>query len=372
MKVPVNMIITVLICGAVLAGASQCRSESGSLEDKQEVIIYNTYGYSDGDQWVIPMRVYFLEQRQYMDRMLPRLYDVVRDIGREERVVFRHRITDFLADSKSGQSVVFIFRGDLEKKEFRIRDDEGGYPESNRNGITEGFLTLAKAHARQIMQAQEAEDGWLDIVVISDDHQGTGKVRLTASKGLSVISDIDDTIKITGMPMGRDFVVRKTFFEEYQAAPGMSGRYGEWHDAAFHYVSGTPWQFYRPLYRFLIHEAGFPPGTFHMKYTPKNFGSRVTWRQLRELITDEMVTHNQKLRQISDILSDFPDRKFILVGDSGERDPEIYREIASLFPGQVVEIYIRDVVNDRKRNPERLEGMTVIPAETFAREQTKE
>ncbi|TVR27681.1 MAG: DUF2183 domain-containing protein [Balneolaceae bacterium] len=59
------------------------------------------------------------------------------------------------------------------------------------------------------------------------------------------------------------------------------------------------------------------------------------------------------------------DFSFILVGDSGERDPEVYREIANRYPDQIKEIIIRDVINDRQINPGRLEGMTIIPAPTF-------
>jgi phosphatidate phosphatase APP1 len=46
----------------------------------------------------------------------------------------------------------------------------------------------------------------------------------------------------------------------------------------------------------------------------------------------------------------FPDRKVILVGDSGERDPEVYREIEKRFSNQVQEIIIRDVINDKEKN----------------------
>ncbi len=58
----------------------------------------------------------------------------------------------------------------------------------------------------------------------------------------------------------------------------------------------------------------------------------------------------------------FPKRRFILIGDSGEKDPEVYREIQRRFPAQVQEIMIRDVTNALANDPARLEGMTVIPA----------
>ena len=58
----------------------------------------------------------------------------------------------------------------------------------------------------------------------------------------------------------------------------------------------------------------------------------------------------------------FPKRRFILIGDSGEKDPEVYREIQRRFPAQVQEIMIRDCIDALARAPARLEGMTVIPA----------
>jgi phosphatidate phosphatase APP1 len=99
-----------------------------------------------------------------------------------------------------------------------------------------------------------------------------------------------------------------------------------------------------------------------MKQVSKNLLSADTWEDLKELVTNENVTFEQKVSQISEIMQRFPERKFILVGDSGEKDPEVYREIKKKFPNQVQEIKIRDVVNDREKNKSRLEGMTIIEA----------
>ncbi len=105
-----------------------------------------------------------------------------------------------------------------------------------------------------------------------------------------------------------------------------------------------------------------------MKSVRKNFLSINTWRGLRELATNEMLTYDQKIDQISQIMEHFPDRDFILVGDSGERDPEVYRHIKRNYPDQVEEVIIRDVVDHRNQNPDRLENMTIIPAPTITRE----
>jgi phosphatidate phosphatase APP1 len=53
-----------------------------------------------------------------------------------------------------------------------------------------------------------------------------------------------------------------------------------------------------------------------------------------------------KRRVIEPILGNFPQRRFVLVGDSGERDPEIYAGLERKYPEQVMRILIRDVTGE--------------------------
>ena len=93
-----------------------------------------------------------------------------------------------------------------------------------------------------------------------------------------------------------------------------------------------------------------------MKSVQKNLFSQSSWKDLTDLITNSEQTFDHKVAQISLIMMRFPRRRFILVGDSGEKDPEVYREIQAKFPEQVQEIWIRDIVNDRERNMTDLPG----------------
>jgi phosphatidate phosphatase APP1 len=81
------------------------------------------------------------------------------------------------------------------------------------------------------------------------------------------------------------------------------------------------------------------------------------------LLNDEG-TLEHKVSEISRLMERFPQRRFVLLGDSGEKDPEVYRRILEKYPGQVEQILIRDVVNDREPRPDRLKGMTIVPAPT--------
>jgi phosphatidate phosphatase APP1 len=56
--------------------------------------------------------------------------------------------------------------------------------------------------------------------------------------------------------------------------------------------------------------------------------------------------YEYKLAEITAILRTFPERRFALIGDSGEKDPETYGELARRFPEQIVKIAIRDVTDE--------------------------
>ena len=115
---------------------------------------------------------------------------------------------------------------------------------------------------------------------MSAGHRGSARVRLIEPRGLSLISDIDDTIKVTNIPAGHAVVIENTFYRPFVAAPGMAERYrGLGDETAFHYVSGAPWQLYRPLAQFIT-AAGYPQGSFHMKSVRKHLLTPGSWQDL--------------------------------------------------------------------------------------------
>jgi len=61
-------------------------------------------------------------------------------------------------------------------------------------------------------------------------------------------------------------------------------------------------------------------------------------------------SENFKVLKIREIINLFPSRKFLLIGDSGEKDPEVYSQILSNFPENIVGIWIRDVTGETKDN----------------------
>ncbi|CAO3654585.1 unnamed protein product [Mucor hiemalis] len=197
---------------------------------------------------------------------------------------------------------------------------------------TESIIELKKKSKYLTVEATFTEDeppfpGYIDII---DPY------------GISVISDIDDTIKVTDVLDGKDAILQNTFFRTAVEVPHMSEVYRNWasEGAHVHYVSNSPWQVFPALSEFIT-DKQFPQGSMHLRAV-----------SAQDLIIGKPGKH--KLEVIPRILRDFPHRKFILVGDSGEIDPEVYQQIYEEFPDQIIKIFIHDVSSQRAKNADRI------------------
>ncbi|KAJ1944776.1 hypothetical protein FBU59_002508 [Linderina macrospora] len=162
-----------------------------------------------------------------------------------------------------------------------------------------------------------------------------GVAHLVEPEGISVISDIDDTIKASNIIESKRIVLETVFARPLLAVPGMAELYREWYKlgAEFHYVSNSPWQLYPSLDGF-FHENQFPPGSAHLRtFDPNGLLS----------VSNFTGTPQMKRDTIEQLFSVFPRRKYIFVGDSGEHDLETYTDLARRFPDKVLRIYIRDL-----------------------------
>jgi phosphatidate phosphatase APP1 len=109
------------------------------------------------------------------------------------------------------------------------------------------------------------------------------------------------------------------------------------------YVSGSPWNLHDLIAEvFEIH--GIPEGPIRLR----DFGTSreaLFWKDTAE----------HKLDEIRAIFDRYPSLPFVLVGDSGEKDPEVYRTIVGEYPERVLAVYIRNVTSaGRERAIERL------------------
>ncbi|EXJ94073.1 hypothetical protein A1O1_02466 [Capronia coronata CBS 617.96] len=178
-------------------------------------------------------------------------------------------------------------------------------------------------------------------VLASDKLSATEDVLVTDSKGVSLISDIDDTVKHSGIASGAREIFKNTFIRELSdlTIEGVK----EWYTklasmgVQLHYVSNSPWQLY-PLLRNYFAMAGLPHGSFHLKQ----------YSGMLQGIFEPAA--ERKRGSLERILNDFPERKFILVGDSGEADLEVYTDVVLEHPGQIIGVFIRDVTTPMKRS----------------------
>lgn len=160
-----------------------------------------------------------------------------------------------------------------------------------------------------------------------------------------VVSDFDDTVAVTNV-LDKKALVKAALLEDEKSqpvVPGMSAFYGclrEAHQSppVFALVSGSPVQ-YAPRIQGFLARHGFGP-----------FGL-----YLRDLSPSTLADYKQPV--IRRLLQSMP-HPVVLVGDSGEADPEVYRQIASEFPGRVRATYIRDV--GRSADPARFREMVLF------------
>ncbi len=168
-------------------------------------------------------------------------------------------------------------------------------------------------------------------------------IQLIPAQGRSVISDIDDTIKLTGA-LSKSELLERTFGKPFEEVAEMSDLYRKLANeqgASFHYVSSSPWQLQPEIQSFLTTKK-FPLGSFHLK------SFRLKDSHVLNMFSDPVP---YKTEIIESILSDLPCRDFFLIGDSGEKDPEIYADIAKRFPNRISAIFIRLVPTHKMDDP---------------------
>jgi len=205
----------------------------------------------------------------------------------------------------------------------------------------------------------QTEDGWLQLEAEDPQLSNSphfGRALLVPERGISVISDIDDTIKHSEV-RDRKQLLANTFLREFRAVPETAEVYRIWQQAGamFHYVSSSPWQLFQPLERFL-EEQQFPTGTIHLRML------RLRDARLIRIFSSRS---ESKARAIEDLLKNYPQRKFIFVGDSGERDPEIYGTLARRYSNQVLHTFIREVPWHRQLQDRFAKAFRGVPAENW-------
>lgn len=250
----------------------------------------------------------------------------------------------------------------------RVRINIDGVPvQTVQVGDSETFEVPDSKQLKSSEYAISDESGYLDLVAMRELKPGRHDVSYTVGNRapvhstlytiardakVGIISDVDDTIMVTQVPTFWRAAYNTLLLNPRKrvSVPSMSVLYSKLHEmfpaAPFFYLSTSPWNLESSI-RHFIEYHGFPSGPLLLRdLDPRP----VTF-------IPSGVEH--KLEFIEQLMADFPDMKFILIGDDGQRDPTTYATISKRHPGRVIAIGIRQLrPGEAGSHLQKITGMT--------------
>ncbi len=222
---------------------------------------------------------------------------------------------------------------------------------SDVDGIVRGNFQRKKEWKREkdfvIFQLREEEG------VIPDKKQQQIPVFcFLSTHSMGMISDIDDTILIShATKIGKKFwlSIAKNAYTR-RPLPGISRLYKTFYNGGENpvfYVSSSDWNLYDMMQDF-IRYRDLPQGSLLMHDLSIN---------LKNFWKSGGGSHQHKLEKIEMLFSFYSGMKFVLVGDSGQKDPELYAEIIKKYPERVLAVYIREIKKDEAREKKLKEAV---------------
>ena len=198
-------------------------------------------------------------------------------------------------------------------------------------------------------EARTDRGGYIDVVVEASFEPGWRSVRLhregaapveapvrvlAPDMRLGVVSDIDDTVMVTALPRPLLAAWNTFVLDEHARSPvpGMAVLYERLvtahPDAPVFYLSTGAWNVAPTLTRFLSRNL-YPPGPLLL----------TDWGPT----TDRWFRSGQahKRATLERLAAEFPDVRWLLIGDDGQHDQEIYSEFAHAHPENVAAVAIR-------------------------------
>ena len=213
----------------------------------------------------------------------------------------------------------------------------------------EGYFVLELSGVEGLDPDPPPDGRWrqVELELLAPLRQGQNEVRVQApvltppaSAGFGVISDVDDTILRTGATdLFRN--LRTTLLNTAESRSPFAGvgafyralergRQDVPHNPIF-YVSSSPWNLYDLLERFLMHH-GIPHGPLFLRDLGFDRDKLLGGRH-----------EKHKSAMIERLFDFYPHLPFILIGDSGQKDTAIYRDVVRRHPHRVRAVYIRDL-----------------------------
>ena len=153
---------------------------------------------------------------------------------------------------------------------------------------------------------------------------------------IGIISDIDDTLLQSSITDWKT-AAQLTFLHNARTRKPLAGAAALYralqgkHNPIF-YVSSSPWNLYDLLEDFM-ELNGIPFGPIFLRDLGTDQGGKFL----------KSAGHGHKLERAKLLIERFPGLRWILLGDSGQADAELYAEAARTYGKRIAAIYIRDV-----------------------------
>ncbi|RDB19745.1 Phosphatidate phosphatase APP1 [Hypsizygus marmoreus] len=223
-----------------------------------------------------------------------------------------------------------------------VKVDIGGCNKQIRlpgtSGLPDLGMVLANVSAGACGNARE----FIAKVDISsvDSRTFSASVFPSPNSGFGVISDIDDTVKITNV-LDTLAVAKSTLIDDPEPVAGMPELYASLaqslNSPQFIYVSGSPFQLYPFLNEFIDTTYSASKGPIFLQNL-----TLVDIPSLLDFASSDGV-FEYKVAMVDRIHGMYPGKKFLTVGDSTQMDPETYGEAFRKYGDFIACIWIRRV-----------------------------
>ena len=304
-----------------------------------------------------PFRYFFSKFKRRIGKLDLVRMEIFLAFGNERVIFIKGRLVEAYKQSKPSEKNTALqnFLGTLRRyagnsvSDGRIILQYQGIKEtlvSNEEGLFETQLTIGAP--------DNGKPDIANLTLIEDEGITAEKktievniTRISENHPTGIVSDIDDTIVISHatslgkklwLSISKNAYTRRPF-------PGVSEFYDllskNGQDPVF-YVSSSDWNLFDLIQDFLDFRA-IPKGPILLKDPHVS---------LKNIWKSGGGNHDHKLEKICQLMSLFPNMEFILIGDSGQHDPELYTRIIEKFPDRVKAVYIRRIkkVDEEREN----------------------
>ncbi len=225
---------------------------------------------------------------------------------------------------------------DIKNKEILLNIEGKIY---KSKGDDEGYFSF------DINSSKPLKSGYIDIFLKIKDEKTKQKAKalILTAPALGIISDFDDTLVVSNVP-NKIKLAFNTIFKNYKQRKEVEGM-ATWFKkilaknpkdipSTLFIISGSPQQLSRTIEGFLNYH-NFPKHTLILK---KAHGKK------KDPLTDQFTYKVQKIEKLIQL---YPNIRWYMFGDSGEKDKMVYSYIKTKHPKNVIKFFIRDTKSEK-------------------------